>query len=158
MRVGLLSDSHGRAARTRDAVRLLVGRGADILLHMGDIETEEVLDQLAGLTAHVVFGNNDDEISLGRYAASIGLTVAHPLGQLSVDGKTIAFTHGHLGSSLRDWRGIDYFVHGHTHQRRDERREGTRIINPGALHRAPVYSVALLDPASDALEFLDLGE
>lgn len=154
MRIGLLSDSHGRAARTRDAVRILVDRGAVMLLHMGDIETEEVIDQLAGVDARIVFGNNDDERSLGRYATSIGVRVLHPLGRIEADGRTIAFTHGHLGTCVRDGSSADYFVHGHTHRQRDERRGATRFINPGALHRATPYSVAMLDPALDALEFL----
>ncbi len=154
MRIGLLSDSHGRAARTREAVRLLVDRGAGMLLHMGDIETEEVIDQLAGLNSSLVFGNNDDERSLGPYAASLGIRVLHPLGRIEVDGRSIAFTHGHIGSCLREAGTADYFIHGHTHCQRDERRGATRIINPGALHRAHPYSVALLDPSTDALEFV----
>lgn len=156
MRIGLLSDSHGQALRTRDAIGMLVDRGAEMLLHMGDIETEAVIDALAGLDARLVFGNNDDERSLGAYASSLGLRVLHPLGRVEADGRTIAFTHGHLGRLLRDSGGVDYFIHGHTHHKRDERRGATRWINPGALHRACPYSVALLDTARDELEFIDL--
>lgn len=154
MLVGLLSDSHGRSVRTREAIRMLTERGATMFLHMGDIETEEVVDQLAGLDAHIVFGNNDDERSLGPYAASLGVRVLHPLGRLEVDGRTIAFTHGHLRRCVTEGEQADYFIHGHTHRQRDERRGALRIINPGALHRAHPYSVALLDPVNDALEFL----
>lgn len=156
MLVGLLSDSHGRAARTREALRLLSERGAAMFLHMGDVETEEVLDQLAGLDARIVFGNNDDERTLGPYAASLGLTVMHPMGRLTVDGRTIAFTHGHIGRCVVEGSegGFDYFIHGHTHRMRDERRGATRLVNPGALHRASPFSVALLDPAADSLEFV----
>jgi len=133
---------------------MLVDRGAEMLLHMGDIETEDVLDALAGLDARIVFGNNDDERSLGRYATSLGLRVLHPLGRLEADGRTIAFTHGHIGTAVRDGSSADYFIHGHTHRQRDERRGATRFINPGALHRASPFSVALLDPSSDSLEFV----
>lgn len=156
MLVGLLSDSHGYSARTRDALRLLADRGAGIFLHMGDIETEQVIDQLAGLDARIVFGNNDDERSLGPYAASLGVTVMHPMGRIVVDDRTIAFTHGHIGRCMIDWQESDYFIHGHTHRRRDERHGRTRVINPGALHRANPFTVALLDPAKDALEFISV--
>jgi predicted phosphodiesterase len=47
-------------------------------------------------------------------------------------------------------------VHGHTHERRDERRGGTRIVNPGALHRAPAFTVAVLVPSEDRLDFLEV--
>lgn len=156
MLVGLLSDSHGRSARTREAIRLLTDRGATMFLHMGDVETEEVVDQLAGLDARLVFGNNDDERSLGPYAASLGIIVMHPMGRITVDGRTIAFTHGHLGRCVVEGSdgSADYFIHGHTHRSRDERRGTTRFINPGALHRASPFSVALLDPANDSLEFV----
>lgn len=154
MIVGLLSDSHGRSMRTRLAIRQLADHGATLFLHMGDFETEEVLDELAGLDARIVFGNNDDERSLGPYAASLGVRVMHPLGRIEVDGRTIAFTHGHLRRSMLEAEGADYLIHGHTHRQRDERHGSTRFINPGALHRATPYSVATLDPSKDELTFL----
>lgn len=156
MRIGLLSDSHGQALRTRDAVRLLVDRGAEMLLHLGDIETQAVIDELAGQDSRLVFGNNDDERTLGRYASSLGLCVMHPLGRLEVDARTIAFTHGHIARCMREAEGADYLLHGHTHRRRDERIGASRWINPGALHRAHPYSVAILDPSNDLLEFIEL--
>src|SRR5690606_18961183 len=133
--------------------------GAELLLHLGDIETEAVIDELAGHNARIVFGNCDyDEQSLARYAELLDVHVDHPAGELTADGRRIVFTHGHLrgpvDAALRD--GADYLLHGHTHEVRDERIGGTRLINPGALFRAPRYTVALLDPASDSLEFIEL--
>jgi predicted phosphodiesterase len=51
----------------------------------------------------------------------------------------------------------DYLLHGHTHVRRDERVGKTRVINPGALHRAAEKTVALLDLAADRLEYLRIA-
>jgi len=157
--IGLLSDTHGRVEAARAGVKLLRERGATMLIHLGDVGSEAVLDELVGVEAHVVFGNCDyDDDSLTRYAELMGITVHHPLGRLEVDGRRLAFTHGHvqhlLEFALR--QGADYVLHGHTHVRRDERCEGRRVINPGALHRASPLSVALLDPARDTLEFLDV--
>jgi predicted phosphodiesterase len=45
-------------------------------------------------------------------------------------------------------------LHGHTHEIRDERVGLTRVINPGALHRAARYTAAVLEPASDRLEII----
>jgi predicted phosphodiesterase len=52
---------------------------------------------------------------------------------------------------------FDYLLHGHSHLTRDERVGRTRIINPGALHRAREKTVALLDTATDALKFITVN-
>lgn len=93
-KIGLLSDSHGRAQTTRTAAALLVANGAQLLIHLGDVGSVEVIDALAGLSdakrqlvpARLVFGNTDwDAPSLGRYAARIGVDVDHPAGRLTLD-------------------------------------------------------------------------
>lgn len=161
MRIGILSDSHGRTAITARAVATLRERGAELLLHLGDIETHDVLDELAGHPVRLVFGNCDtDEADLAGYARHLDLTVDHPVGHLVIDERRIVFTHGHLEKpmqqALRD--GVDYLLHGHTHEVRDERAGRTRIINPGALFRASRYTVALLDPSRDSLDIIEVAK
>lgn len=161
MLIGLLSDSHGHAETTARAVAALHEAGAELLLHMGDIETEAVIDELVGHNARIVFGNCDwHEQDLARYAQHVGVRVDHPAGRLEVDGKRIVFTHGHLGKYMDEAisSGVDYLMHGHTHEVRDERCGATRVINPGALFRARRYTVALLDPRTDDLRFIDIGK
>ena len=158
MHLGILSDSHAQADRTRRALQALQAAGATRFIHCGDVETEQVLDQLAGLDAHVVFGNCDPARALGRYARDIGLQVHHPMGRMDVDGHTLAFTHGDdpdLMQAALD-EGVHFLLHGHTHLRRDTRMGGTRVINPGALHRARPFTVALLEPTSGALRWLEV--
>ncbi|MCA9286122.1 MAG: YfcE family phosphodiesterase [Phycisphaerales bacterium] len=160
-RLGLLSDTHGRVEAASLAVRVLVERGATMLIHLGDIGSDSVLEELASIESHVVFGNCDlEEDALARHAERLGISVHHPAGRLVVDGRTIAFTHGHLPELLNraSAEGVDYILHGHTHEQRDERRGRSRIINPGALHRASPYSVAILVPATDTLEFIAIEE
>ena len=79
-------------------------------------------------------------------------------GEVTVDGKRIAFTHGHEPAAMRAAiaGGADYLVHGHTHELRDDRAAGTRIVNPGALHRAPRFTVATLEPATDTLTVIEV--
>jgi uncharacterized protein len=156
---GLLSDTHGNLPATRRAIGALTDRGADLLLHLGDVGDERVIDLLAGIPARVVFGNCDDDRSLTRYAEALGLTVDHPLGRFEADGRSVAFTHGHEDEPVkRAFAGKpDYFLHGHTHQVRDERIGSTRVINPGALFRARRYSVALLDPGRDHVEWIEVA-
>ncbi len=159
MLIGVLSDSHGCADITARAVEELLSHGAQTLIHLGDFETEAVIDELVGHNARIVFGNCDwNEQALTRYAESVGVRVDHPLGLIEVGGKRIAFTHGHLDRLMREALddGVDYLFYGHTHTVSDERCGKTRLINPGALFRAPRYTAVVLDPASDRLTIVDV--
>ncbi len=172
-RIGLLSDSHGRAKTTLRAVSVLAGAGVDRLIHLGDIGNIEVVDALLLphpdpkraardelLPAHLVFGNVDWEAEeLGLYARRVGVQVDHPMGRLEFDGASLYFTHGdnpHLMEQALA-RGATYLCHGHSHEVRDERIGPTRVVNPGALFRAVAYTVAVLDTATDRLEFFPVS-
>ncbi len=154
--MGVLSDSHGEAARTRSAVEELARRGATLFIHCGDIETMDCLDPLAGLDSHVVFGNVDEPADLTDYAHSIGIKVHQSAGEVVVDGQRLAFAHGDQpGCMERILRTKPaWFFHGHTHQMRDVRVGPVRVVNPGALCRASQYSVALVVPALGTVEFV----
>jgi uncharacterized protein len=156
-RIGILSDSHGRVDNTRSAVHLLLQRGCSVLLHLGDLGSERVIDELVGHNARLVLGNCD-ELSLGRYAGHVGVLNDHPAGRIEVGGRTIAFTHGHIEEPMRAAlaEGVPYLLHGHSHEVRDERIGRTRIINPGALHRAARYTAAVLEPATGALDIVEI--
>lgn len=157
--IGLVSDSHGEWLRTRKAMDVLRSKHCERILYMGDVETHEVLDALAGNCVTMVFGNCDYVSNLYEYAVMLGLEVQHPAGVIAVDEKRIAFLHGDDNSQFQqflDDDSIDVVVHGHTHEKRDEVVNNTRCINPGALHRAPVYTVAVLDTADDTLTYYEL--
>ena len=166
-RIGLLSDSHGRAVTTRLGVQALLDAGIDLLIHLGDVGTVEVIDELVvqqpgsgqPVPTHLVFGNTDwDASALGSYASVLGITVDHPASQIEVEGGTLVFCHGHQASVLSEAlaRGVRYLCHGHTHQASDTMSGPTRVINPGALCRAHRYTVAVLDTAKDDLTFLTI--
>ena len=161
MTVGVLSDSHGHAETTARAVEALVSHGAEMLVHLGDIGSDEVIDELVGHRARIVFGNCDWNIeAMTSYAELVGVVVDHPMGLLEIDGCRIAFTHGHVASLMRSALddGVDYLLHGHTHTVQDERVGRTRVINPGALHRASRYTCALLDPSGKSVRWLEIGK
>lgn len=170
--LGLLSDSHGREAITERAAKLLVEQGAEALIHLGDVGSENVLEALlVGLDesfrprppVHVVFGNTDwNAADLGRFATQIGITVHDTAGRLVVGGKTIVFTHGHepqaMQQALSGGESVDYLLHGHTHKKRDQKFGATRVINPGALYRAATHTAALLDVEQDRVTFFNVGD
>ena len=176
----MLSDSHGRGEVTRRAVAVLLAERPDVLLHLGDVGSEAVIDALAvcdpqtdrQVEARLVFGNTDyDSDALARYAADLGVTVAHPVGRLALgglkdgsangpadgdgDARPLVFCHGHENRPMRQAVADEaaYLCHGHTHEAADTRRARTRVINPGALHRARRYTVALLDTEADTVTF-----
>ena len=137
VRVGVISDTHGLLRP--EALAAL--RGADHLVHAGDIGKPEVLRELravAPLTA--VRGNNDrdawartipdtDSVRLG----GIVLYVLHDLKALDLDPVAAGF-------------GV--VVSGHSHQPCVAERDGVLYVNPGSAgprrFRLPV-SVAMVE-------------
>jgi uncharacterized protein len=175
-KLGLISDSHGMATLTARGAALLVKHGATMLLHMGDICTEAVIDALvvagpAGegetigemIPVHITWGNNDEFTGakgLGAYAQSLGMTTHYPSGVLFAGGAgEVGFTHGHLENVLSKLvlRNCPYILHGHSHVARDVKVGKSRLINPGALYRVGKASVALLDTESGQCRFFELA-
>jgi putative phosphoesterase len=157
--IGFLSDSHGEWLRTRKAIQLLREHQCDTIIHLGDVETHGVLDELADNNVTLVFGNCDYVTQLVEYAVTIGIDVQDPAGTMEIDGITIAFLHGHDFNQYQtflDDDNINIIAHGHSHEIRDEMVENTRCINPGALHRAPRYTVAVLNTKTKVLDFLEV--
>jgi putative phosphoesterase len=161
MLIGILSDTHDRSEMMQRAVLALQERGAQFFIHCGDICSPELLDHLAGLPSAIVWGNCDwDRPALQRYAEAIQVPCYGAFADLELDGKKIAVLHGddraRMDAVLKAQQH-DYLFHGHTHVRRDERIGKTRVINPGALHRATEKTAALLDTATDRLDYLRIA-
>jgi putative phosphoesterase len=157
MLIGILSDTHDQVARTKAAVKLLVDSGAEALIHCGDITIPEVVYELAPLPSYFVFGNCDEELDrLRRAITAIAGTCLERGSLIELGGGRLAVTHGDSRRELErlESQEPDYLFSGHTHLALDERRGPTRYINPGALHRAATWTVALLDCSSDRLEML----
>ena len=157
-RIGLLSDSHGVVDRTDFALECLLKAGATTILHLGDLGSEQVIDRLAGLPVRLVFGNVDEDRAFSTYASHLDLVVDHPTMRLVVGGRRIIATHGHLESEIAQAveSQPDFIIHGHTHLIRDETIDGIRFLNPGAVHRAAVWSVATLEPATGRFSVIEL--
>jgi putative phosphoesterase len=156
--LGVLSDSHGESRRTQRAVETLLSAGASHIIHCGDFESMRCIDHLAGLRAHIVFGNNDDPAALASYAEDLGIQVHHPAGELEFDGIKIAFTHGHIGPAVDAAieRRVPWLFVGHSHAALDTQVHATRMVNPGALSRAHPYTVALVCPADGLVKFIPI--
>jgi putative phosphoesterase len=161
MLIGVLSDTHDRVEAMAAAIELLRQREAEFFIHCGDVGSTRVLDYLAGLPSAFVWGNCDyDRLGLARYAEKLGIQCFGAYGELELGGKLMGVLHGDdpkAKEQMLSGGRFDYIVQGHTHQREDRRIGRTRLINPGALHRANPKTVALLETAADTVEFLVVG-
>jgi putative phosphoesterase len=158
MRLGILSDTHEQFQRTRLAVERLRAERAEALVHCGDLTGPEVVAVCAVVPCYFVFGNHDaDMVPRLRTAISeAGGVCLGWGGEVELGGKRVAVTHGHMSTDVRRLLAArpDYLLSGHLHIARDWREGPTRRINPGALHEAETFSVALLDLETDEVRFL----
>jgi uncharacterized protein len=161
MRIGILSDTHDKADMAAAAIALLRRAGAEFYIHCGDVGGQRVLDQLAGLPAALVWGNNDfDRPALARYGERLGIDCHDRLAELELGGKKFAVTHGDDGGLVQlllAQQRHDYLLFGHSHELHDSREGRVRLINPGALYRARRKTVVLLETATDMLDVMDVG-
>jgi uncharacterized protein len=132
VRVVVLADTHAprrwRSCPPRVAREL---RGADLILHAGDVCTATVLAELAQYApVTAVLGNNDGPDVAGWGAA--------PTAELTLDGLHVAMLHdsgpssGRLARMRRAFPGADLVVFGHSHIPFDQSGYGLRIFNPGS--------------------------
>ncbi len=149
MLLGVVSDTHGHLANTRDAVRMLESLEVEEVIHCGDIGSEAIPSLFDRWPTHFVLGNVDPEN--GRLAEAIraaGQTCHGRFGTLVRSDCRLAFLHGDDLRLLReteqsgDWQLV---CHGHTHEARNEKRGETLMLNPGALFRARVHSIAVVE-------------
>ena len=128
----VLSDTHAprrwRACPPRVAAEL---RGADLILHAGDVCTASVLAELTQYAPVVaVLGNNDDP--------DVAEWGAVQTAELSLDGLRVAMLHdsgpaaGRLARMRRAFPRADLVVFGHSHIPLDQCGYGLRIFNPGS--------------------------
>ena len=158
MQLAILSDTHGRQATVGTALDLVRDRGIQVVLHCGDIDDAATVRLFHGLETHFVFGNCDhDRVKLERAMAECGATSHGSWGHLELEGRKIAWTHGDdqsLFQELRRSGEFDFLFYGHTHEAKQTERGRTRVVNPGALHRARIKTFIVLDLQTGELESL----
>lgn len=154
VRIVVMSDTHA-PGRWKSCPAAVAGhlRGADLILHAGDVCTAAVLAELSGYApVRAVVGNND-----GPDVAAWG---AEPTLQLDVAGLQIAMIHdsgqatGRLARMRRAFPAAGLVVFGHSHIPLDEGDGKLRIFNPGSptdRRRQPHGTIGVLRVESGAL-------
>ena len=118
MKLAILSDTHGLL---RPQVKEYL-KGADAILHGGDINRQSILDGLGRYApVYVVRGNNDKE-----WAEHIPHDLTATLG-----GVTFYLVHNRKELPA-DLSGIDVVVFGYSHSYLQEEKDGLLWLNPGS--------------------------
>jgi uncharacterized protein len=161
MKIGIVSDSHGRHEIVLRALAELRARGVTTVLHCGDIDDPETVLLFRGFTAHFVLGNCDwDRGGLGAAMAEAGATLHENFGHVELVGCKIAFLHGDDKRLMHDVEhsgAYDFLFYGHTHHAEEHRTGPTRVVNPGALHRARPKRFVVLDLPGGAIEAVEVA-
>ena len=146
MEIAIISDTHlPRGARRLPAACVERLRGADLILHAGDLSTLTVLRELEGYgPVAAVHGNVDD----AEVRAALPV-----LASIEAAGVTIAVVHdagpakGRLARLRRRFPDADAVVFGHSHIPLHERAaDGFQIFNPGSpteRRRSPAHTMGM---------------
>ncbi|MGE3315476.1 MAG: metallophosphoesterase [Planctomycetaceae bacterium] len=161
MRIGIVSDTHGHLAFTRQAIEALRRHPVETVIHCGDIGGPDIVDLFDQWPTHFVFGNVDHYLE-GALAKSItlaGQTCHGEFGSVELDGKRIAFLHSddqfRFRSTIKsqEW---DLVCYGHTHVAEHHVEGRTLVLNPGAIYRANPRSIAIVTLPELEIEFVNL--
>lgn len=152
MRIGLISDTHGKL-RPEVFDRLA---SAHMILHAGDIGSPAIITELETIApVRAVHGNTDDFEVRALYGDLI---------DTEIEGTRIVVTHGHMfgaptPSGLRaKFPHADVIVYGHTHKPLLEQGRPL-IVNPGAAGPARFDlkpSIAVLELPALTVHFIEL--
>jgi len=119
--IGVISDTHG-LLRTQAWEAL---RGCQLILHAGDVGTEDVLHELQRIAPVVAVRGNVDVESWARrlHASEMG----------EFQGKTFYILHRIADLDLKpSAAGVDVVIFGHSHRPSIEWRDGILYFNPGS--------------------------
>jgi uncharacterized protein len=161
----VMSDSHNNRQAVREALAIGRRRGAETILHCGDLGSPDLVSLFRGWTLYMAIGNTDYEhaaLQAAVRALGNGSVCGREI-RLEADKLRIAAVHGDRAGDLADLIAsgkFNFLFHGHTHRRRDSLIGTTRVVNPGALGSVAMESrsFCLLDTAGRTLESVELDD
>lgn len=144
MIICILSDSHDHIPLLDAAVAEAKGRGAEAVLHCGDVVAPSTLKCLNKhqLPVHVIHGNNTGDLySLGQMATKPQNVIQYHGMDASVtlNGKRIFLVHyPHYANAMATTGNWDLVCCGHSHKARIDhlpniKGSKTPLVNPGTV-------------------------
>ena len=142
MKICVISDTHAHRISDLPPALISVLKKVDIIVHLGDYDTIELVTELKKLgNFWGVTGNHD----FAKIRAVLPATDI-----LEVNGKRLGLVHGHGSSMPRglqkglrarfNGQKLDAILYGHTHVTRSRMVEDILYFNPGsAAGRFPAY-------------------
>jgi putative phosphoesterase len=133
--IGVIADTHinpnaGGRMLPEQVLDIFVRAGTGLIVHLGDVNTRSVLDDLAEIAPLMaVVGNNDDRDLQYLLKRTVRFTVG---------SFTFGAIHGDGGKSARSevisrFAGkVDCALFGHSHKPLIESVAGTVLLNPGS--------------------------
>ena len=136
MKYMFASDIHGSAYYCRKMLDAFEKEGAERLVLLGDLLYHGPRNDLPKEYAmkdkiYAVRGNCEAEVD----QMVLEFPVMADYCILSIDGKTLYATHGHVynQNNLPPLCEGDILIHGHTHVLKAEQMEGYILLNPGSV-------------------------
>lgn len=121
-KLGIISDTHGLLRP--EVIAIL--KDCDCILHAGDVDCPELLDQLRYLgSLYVVRGNND-----GDWAKNLSRTL-----RFKIEGIEFFMTHSKKDVAW-DLEAAQIVIFGHSHHYFEEMINGRLWLNPGSCGRS----------------------
>lgn len=121
-RIGIISDTHGLLRP--EVISIL--KTCDCILHAGDVDRPEILDQLRYLgSLYVVRGNNDRD-----WAEKLSVTL-----RFKIEGTEFFMTHNKKDVAW-DLGTAQVVIFGHSHHYFEKMIDGRLWLNPGSCGRS----------------------
>ena len=161
MKIGIISDTHDNIPNLESAIKILKENNMEVLIHSGDLCAPFMINKLdeIGVPVHVVFGNVDDRARTSLFAKeSKNVTHHGDVAEIELDNQKFAVVHfPDIAFALACTKKYDVVIHGHTHNKREEKVDDTLIINSGnvmGITKEP--SCAIYDTDSKKIEFFSI--
>jgi len=165
LKIGIISDTHGQVDLALAAAREFIFRAVDAVIHCGDIGSDMVLTEMAVLfqaldiPIYAVLGNCDIQQELDFFEEINGVNLMGRVAHLTLANRKIAVLHSddeaHFDALVQS-NSYDYIFHGHSHTRRNEQIEKTRVINPGAAGRGMHPTCAVVNLLDGNVTFFNI--
>jgi len=125
MKIGIISDTHSKVKKAKEALDMLIESGAEFIVHAGDICEYDTLELLKNCTKRyvAVYGNNDAH--LVQYHNDYNLVQEPYYFKLA----ETTFKLMHLPFYMAP--DTEVVIYGHTHEFHSEFNKGTLFLNPG---------------------------